>query len=301
MLLIGRQVSKQHVVPPTVLKKGFLQGFMQQWLSWAGAPAEMVVDAGMEFSSEEFTEFTQGHNIRVTTISTEAPFQNGKAERHGAILKTMLSKYEAEHSINNCQELREALWWCVHAKNACSLRKGYAPEVLVLGKHTQIPGAVCSDEQLPAHLLADAETAQGIQFRRQLSCRESARKAYHQADNDAALRRALLGRSRPGQQAYQSGEWVMVWRLGKGNNAGFWSGPMKVVVQENQQTIWTTTASKLFRSAPDNVRPVTASEARGIPMMPNESSVSRIAQQLPSIIQQGITRVVDLSSSTPHC
>ena len=273
---------------------GFLQGFMQMWLSWAGAPAEMIVDAGTEFNSEEFSEFTQSHNIKVTTISTEAPFQNGKAERHGAIVKTMLSKYEAEHPINNYQDLREALWWCIQAKNACSLRKVYAPEVLVLGKHTRIPGAICSDELLPAHLLADSETAHGIQFRKQLSCRESARKAYHQADNDAALRRALLRRSRPGQQAYHPGEWVMVWRPGKGNAAGFWSGPMKVVVQENQQTIWTTSASKLFRSAPENVRPVTASETHDIPMMPNEPSISVIAQQLPNITQQGITRAVNL-------
>eukprot|EP00435_Cladocopium_sp_Y103_P056055 s976_g18.t1 len=171
-----------------------IQNMIQMWFSWAGAPCEMLVDAGYDFNSEEFSTFTQSHNIKVTTISTEAPYQNGKAERHGDILKSMLYKYEAEHPITNYQELREALWWCVQAKNACSLRKGYAPEVLVLGKHTRIPGSLSSDEMLPAHLLADAETAQGIQFKRQLACRESARRAFHQADNDASLRRAILRR-----------------------------------------------------------------------------------------------------------
>ena len=184
------------------------------WLSWAGAPSEMIVDAGYEFNSEEFMTFTQAHNIKAATISTEAPYQNGKAERQGDTLKSMLSKYEAEHPITSYQELGEALWWCVQAKNACSLRKGFAPEVLVLGKHTRIPGSISSDELLPAHLLADSE----IQFRRQLACREAARRAFHQADNDASLRRALLRRSRPGHSAYQPGKWVMVWRPAYGQD-----------------------------------------------------------------------------------
>ena len=114
-----------------------IQGLFQMWFSWAGAPSEMIVDAATEFNSDEFQNFSQSHNIKVTTISVEAQFQNGKAERHGSILKTMLSKYEAEHTINNYKELQEALWWCTQAKNSCGLRKGYAPEVLVLGKNTQ--------------------------------------------------------------------------------------------------------------------------------------------------------------------
>ena len=212
----------------------------------------------------------------------------------------MLSKYEHEHSINNYKELTEALWWRTQAKNACSLRKGFAPEVLVLGKHTRVPGAISSDELLPAHLLADSETAQGILFQRQLACRESARRAFHAADNDAALRRAILRRFRPGKSAYAPGEWVMVWRQGKGQYAGYWSGPQKVVVHENAQTIWTTASSKLFRSAPEHVRPVTASEARDIPITQNEPSASIIAQQLANNNYQGITRAIDLPNTSPN-
>ena len=131
-------------------------------MSWAGAPGALLVDAGSEFNSQEFSEFAQAHNIRVTTISSEAHFQNGKAERHGAVLQTMLSKFEKEHPIQSYQELENALWWCIQAKNACSLKRGYAPEVLVLGKHTKLPGSVTGDELLPAHLLADADTAHKV-------------------------------------------------------------------------------------------------------------------------------------------
>ena len=266
-------------------------------MSWAGAPCELLVDAATELNSEQFSNFVQSHNIRLTTISPEAQFQNGRAERHGAILKTMLTKYESEQDINNYHELSQALFWCTQAKNASSLKRGYAPEVLVLGKHTRLPGAVCSDELLPAHLLAESESAQGVAFRRQLACRETARRAFIHADNDAALRRAMLRRSRPGQTPYSPGEWVMCWRQGKGAQEGFWAGPMKVVIHENAQTIWTTQASRLYRCATEHVRPVSAHEARGIPIPNKEPSVSIIAQQLPSIQSQGITRAIEISPS----
>lgn len=262
------------------------------WISWAGSPGAMLVDAGTEFNSQEFSEFAQAHNIKVTTISTEAHFQNGKSERHGAVLQTMLTKFEKDHPIVSYHDLEKALWWCTQAKNACSLKRGYAPEVLVLGKHTKLPGSVTGDELLPAHLLADSETAQGLRFREQLACREHARRAFVEADNDASLRRAVLRRSCPHRQQYVPGEWVMVWRPGKGALPGMWHGPMKVVVHENSQTIWTTMSSKLFRVAPEHVRPVTSSEARDIRVSAQEPSISQIAQQIPQLSPQGVTQAI---------
>ena len=262
------------------------------WLSWAGAPSEMIVDAGTEFNSEEFSAFVQKHNIKLTTISSEAHFQNGRSERHGAVLQNMLSRFDKEHPIDTYQDLHRSLWWCTQAKNSSSLRKGYAPEVLVLGKHTRLPGAVSSDDLLPAHMLAESETAHGIQFRKQLEYRECARRAFHYADNDAALRKAVLRRSHPLRQDYQPGEWVMIWREGKGALPGSWIGPMKVVVHENAQTVWTTMSSKLYRVAPEHIRPVSASEAQKIRIYPNDPSVSKIAQQIQGVQGQGVTQTI---------
>ena len=265
------------------------------WFSWAGSPSELFVDPGTEFQSDEFQEFVQQHNIKLITTAPEAHFQHGKAERHGAVLQHMLRKFELEHAIENYQDLQRALFWCVQAKNANSLRKGYAPEVLVLGKHTRLPGSICSDEMLPAHLLANSETAHGISFRTQLAFRESARKAFFSADNDQAIRKSFLRRSHPLQKQYNPGEWVMVWKEGKGAYQGFWQGPMRVVVHENAQVVWTTMASKLFRTAPELIRPVTALEARDIRILPGEATVSKIAQQLESVRNQGVTQSIDLS------
>ena len=72
------------------------------------------------------------------------------------------------------------------------------------------------------------------------------------------------------------------------------------MVQENSQTVWTAGASKLFRNAPEHVRPVTASEAREIPISHNEPSVSIIAQQIPWGVQKGMTRAIDLNTEIPN-
>ena len=150
----------------------------------------------------------------VSTISTNAHWQNGKAERHGEILGQMLSKFDLEQPMVSAVDLQQALAHCTQAKTALSIRKGYAPKVLVLGKSTRLPGAVCSDEQLPAHALADAEHCHGLLFQN-LAKRELARRAFHMADNDAVLRRSLLRRSRPSRQWFH--------QRGMGNGLERWS------------------------------------------------------------------------------
>lgn len=59
-----------------------------------------------------------------------------------------------------------------------------------------------------------------------------------------------------------------VWKEGNGQNPGFWQGPTKAAVHENQQTIWATMTSKLFRRAPEHVRPVAAEEAKSTMLRP---------------------------------
>ena len=53
----------------------------------------------------------------------------------------------------------------------------------------------------------------------------------------------------------------MVWRGGL--NAS-WCGPMRVVIHENQQIVWVTQHGRLFRHAPEHIRPVTSIESRMI-------------------------------------
>ena len=237
-----------------------IQFIGQQWVSWAGSPVEMIVDAATEFNSREMEEFCQRFNIRKSTICPEAHWQNSRSERHGQILEKMLEKYECEFPIHSYQDLQQAVWFCCQGKNASSLRKGYSPEILVFGKSTRLPGSVSSDTQLPAHMLANSEMAEGLRFREQLAKREAARRAFHAADNDSALRRSLLRRTRPMRPVYSPGSWVMIWRTLQGQ--GHWIGPLKVSHQEGQHTIWASMSGKLYRSAPENTRHITALETQ---------------------------------------
>ena len=209
--IIDHGTSFHHAfIAPQPSSEAVIAGLTRGWLSWAGAPGELVCDAGSEFCSEAFKEFAQSHNIRCTIIAPRAHWQNGRAERHGAVLETMLKKFDVEQPIVSYLDLEQALWHVIQCKNALSLRRGYSPETLVLGKATRLPGSVVSDDLCASHLLAQNDSGDGIRFREHLARRELARKAYHAADNSDALRRALLRRSRPGRAAYETGEWIMM-------------------------------------------------------------------------------------------
>ena len=242
-------------VAPSHTTRDVISLLSQHWMNWAGAPQEMKVDSGTELNSEEFQQFLQRFSIRCTTIAPEAHWQNGTIERHGGFLQHMLSKVDMEIPIESYQQLQLALNQCCQAKNSMMIKHGYSPEIMVFGKQSRLPGSVLSDASLPAHTAAIQENAElsAEEFRTQLKLREVARKAFHTADNSNALRRAMLRRSCPSRGQYSKGQWVMIWRS-TGPLKQSWIGPHRVIVQDENHTIWTTQAGRLYRSAPENVR-----------------------------------------------
>ncbi len=279
-------------IAPSRTSSQAISNLISTWLQWAGAPQTLIFDSGTEFNSEEFLTFLQANGIKGISIAPGAHWQNGRSERHGQILENMLRRMDKESPIQTYEDLSKVLWFAIQAKNANSLRKGYAPEVLVFGKHTKIPGSLTSDEDLPAHCLADAETAQGVQFRKQLEIRERARKAFWEADNDSALRRAILRRSRPERSSYQTGEWVMAWKAQP--IPGQWTGPMRVVTHENASTVWVTMAGRLYRVAPENLRNVSALEAHQNNLS-KAITMEDTIRSLQASKQKGTTQFRDLS------
>ena len=268
-----------------------IENIIQTWFQWAGAPQSMMYDAGTEFNSDEFMNFLQSNNIKGISIAPEAHWQNGKSERHGKIVENMLKRLDSESPIRSYSDLSKVLWFVMQAKNASTLRRGFAPEVLVFGKHTKIPGSITSDESLPAHCLADSENANGIQFREQLALRERARRAFWEADNDASLRRAILRRSRPQRKEYQTGDWVMIWKSQP--IPGQWLGPTRVVTQENEHTLWVTMSGRLYRVAPENVREVSALESHRHSLN-KSSTMDSVIQELVPGQQRGTTQYRNL-------
>ena len=204
-------------------------------------------------------------------IPPDAHWQLGRIERHGGVLQHMLAKYELEHDVTTYQQLQQALTHCT-AKNACSLKD-------IHQRHWSLAVASawihCRGYTLPAHAKADSEDQPGIRFRDMLAKRETARKAFHAAANDMALRRTALRRDRPHRGAYSSGEWVMVWK--NRINKESWIGPVKVIIQDGNNTVFCNNMGSIAHAAPEHIRPVSAVEARLIPLRvpdPNHQDIS---------------------------
>ena len=221
------------IVAPNRSAESMIDCLNQVWLCWAGMPNEIVTDSATEFESEEFQEMLQKNGIASTMTNPDSHWQMGKVERHGGFVQNMLQKIDLERPIQSYHELQQALSQCMSAKNCLSQKAGFTPQMLVFGKHPRVPGSIVGDESLPAHCLAEDEHSyQGRRFREQLELRTIARTAFHKADNDAALRRAMLRRTCPFRGRYENGDQVMCWKVNASNHPGRWCGPMRVLVQD---------------------------------------------------------------------
>ena len=294
------------IIAPSRLTADAINIISQHWISWAGAPSNLSVDAATEFNNEEFNGFTQRFNIQCSSISPEAHWQMGKIERHGKFLQEMLAKIDAERPIGSYQDLQLALNQSTQAKNMLSVRHGYSPEIIVFGKQSRLPGSILSDESIPSHLsaLQELETMSQDDFRQQLQMREIARKAYHVADNSDNLRRAILRRSCPDRGQYQQGQWVMIWRTQGIKNPG-WIGPQRVIIQDSNHTVWSTQGGKLYRSAPEHVRRSLPDEGQPDgPELPTDltslqQQINRMSQ-LPSIAEDEPISIDQIATSPEH-
>ena len=285
--------SNYHVATcaPSRTSESLLEILGRNWISWAGPPAEMLVDAASEMNSAEFQDAMRRLNVKCTTICPEAHWQNGKIERHGGFLQEMLQRVDQEIPIKSYVDLQMALNQCTQAKNTISLRHGYTPQMIVFGKQMRLPGSIIGDESLPAHEEACNEQSVDQKFRQQLALREAAGKAFHMADNSSALRKAILRRSHPHRGTYTPGSWIMIWKsVGMGKHA--WIGPLKVIVQEGDHTIWSTGGGKIFRSPPEHAK-LSEPSANDEPL-PKDLDETEISMQRQRLNQNEIPEAQDI-------
>ena len=146
--------------------------------------------------------------------------------------------------------------------------------MLVFGKRTRVPGSLSGDDELPSHAKACEETPEGLRFREQLARRETARRAFHSADNSMALRRAALRRERPRQVLMKSvsGSWF-AWRVV--SNPGSLVGPAKIIQQDGTSTLFCNNMGSILKAAPEHV----PSQCSGSPA----NSVGSSGKQSPNV------------------
>ena len=229
--------------------------FRDMWISWAGPPTKMYFDPAGEFISHTWSQFLQEYGIE--TFLTSEAWQRGRVERHGDILKSMLTRVDNENPIADVGEFDHVLSMCCQAKNQLARHKGFSPEQIVLGKSTRVPASLTSDEEAASHS-ALGDEPESERFRLHLERGSAARKAFLFSDNDQSIRRALLRRSCPVRGPYLPGQLVMYWTKNPRNSrhgAGRWHGPAKVIQQEGQSTVWLSHLNKIIRAPPENIRP----------------------------------------------
>jgi len=222
--------------------EGLIEAFSNSWLRWAAPPKSMMFDSATEANSEMFSMFLQKHAIQSYVIPTDAHWQLGRAERHGAVLMHMISKYHSDHPIQDYQDFEQCLIHLCNAKNSMSRHEGYTPELWVLGKMRSLPGN-CTDLYLDSasFMGLNEQTPEGSKFQQNMARRESARVAFIRAEHSSELRRALHARSRPERLNFQVGDLIMYWKAGKGVEPGAWHGPAKVLMSEGRNLIWSAT------------------------------------------------------------
>ena len=141
-----------------------------------------------------------------------APWQRGRIERHGAIIKDMLSRIDHDKTIHDEQHFDEALAQCFRAKNNMSIVDGFSCEQAVLGRASKLPASIVSHEDTVSHLNSQGvDELSSLRFQRQLELRAAARAAFAKADNNQAIRRALLRQSRGTSHPWSCGHLCMYW------------------------------------------------------------------------------------------
>ena len=275
---LGQSYHFMHFIDEgTLYHTGMLSGrsteeqittFEQAWLQWAGPCKTLYLDPAGEYVSSKWNQYLQGENIRVVMAAGDSHWQIGRAEIHGKIVKDMLTRMDREDPIKDVKDFQKCLRQVFAAKNSLSRARGFTPEQALLGKARSLPASLTSDNDGGAHALAESETPEGLHFRESLMRREQALRAFIQADNDSACRRALLRRSRPGSVEFEKGDWVLYWKKLQGNPRGAkgrWHGPAQVITVEQKRVVWLSHGGYLIRASPQHLRPASLREYHALP------------------------------------
>lgn len=211
---------------PNQLAETLISSIMNTWIRWAGPPRTIYCDPHPSQTSELFSERLGAEGVTVICGPAEAHWTRGVVERHGAYLRSMLVKMLADGVAY--PDLQSLAAHCCWAKNLMSRIRGYSPSQWVLATQPRLPESMMiedeADDAIPFKDIPEDDTSD---FARTVRLRDSARRAFVQADTDMRLRRALSARSRPDRLIYQPGDRVFYWRARHG-----WSPQAAVVVSQ---------------------------------------------------------------------
>ena len=243
-----------------VTAKKIRKAFRCNWVRIFGPPHRVVTDQGREFLGAEMAERLESDGTFHEIIPAESPWQNGKTERHGGIVKMIFTKARLSLPPRDIEDFDELLQEACHAKNRFSLKGGYSPTQRVFGTQLRVPGANFGDE----HDYPSIGTMSGLEagdqvLLRSLERRKAATEAYHFLDSASRLRKAVLSGPRSTSR-YEAGDLVYFWRRDADVQAfrverthAHWHGPA-VVLGHHRSKVWVSFRGHIWMCSPEQLR-----------------------------------------------
>lgn len=249
------------------------RAFWSVWCRVFGVPQYISIDEGREFRGD-FAQWCAQYGTMVFRAAARAPWQQGKVERHGGLLKEMIEKARDTANPETLEELRLLVQECECAKNRFSNRSGYSPVQRQIGQWPRVPGSLMSDEALDPALQVQNMTDEHDKL---LEFRRLAQEAFVKLSSKEAAARSLKARSRL-QRVFKAGDVVYVYRVlrrrktVRGHEAGAargygvgqrpsWVGPGHVLAMEGS-VVWVNMFGELWRASVEQTRDATTEEAR---------------------------------------
>ena len=231
-LNIVDQASRyQKVVPffTSETSKLLRQMYLEHWVSWAGAPKELIIDPKRTNLGEAMSHPTEMEGTHVRPIAAEAHWQLGRTERHGGWFETVLRKLIDQFSPQDQDQWLQCVHHA-HVKNEMIQSYGYTPHQFVFGKNPNIPSDLLNE---PLNVIAATASLTDEAVAKSQALRTAARKAVVELQDDQSLRRALTARPRV-TLPFQPGDLVAYWRQqkwsqGQLHQTGQWYGTAVVV------------------------------------------------------------------------
>ena len=235
------------------------QAFQDRWVSWAGAPTEVVMDPAQANLSEAFTTPTELAGTRVAVTAADAHWQLGKTEVHGGWFARVLAKVIAEVSPHDRQTWMDCVT-SAHCKNELIQVHGHTPAQFVFGRNPKVPHNLLDE---PLEVVPATSSLYEATIAKQVALRQAARKAVVELQDDRALREALAARPRQ-SETHPPGSLVAYWRSQKSHEGvvekgGRWHGPAVTLGYVGKNLV-IVHKRQIFRCAPEQVRKATSEE-----------------------------------------
>ena len=224
------------------------RAFNSHWLSPFGPPTAVSIDLDGKVQAG-MARLCDWHAIKIKNVAAQGKWQGGITERQIKWFKGIWERVVHELSIDESEAEIAATLVCA-AKNDLRRRCGHSPTQWVFGRSPRVPEELQDPDNGEA---VTWDVTKDSKFQRLAAIRASARVAFHKAQGDDRLRRALMQRARTTKRDFDIGEPVHFWNQPKDRRRPHWDGPA-VVVGKQGASYWVSRNRRCRLTAAEHLR-----------------------------------------------